>query len=447
MWKWLLGVTVVVLLSCVGGGAVLDSMGVVADLRTRFDPSAKPLEVRFGVVERGDVVRVVSAPGQVEPKTKVEISAQVSARIVALPFREGAQVKSGDVVCRLDARDLAATVASAEAQLRSEESRLESAKATLANATVEVRRARSLHESGDIARSELDAAELTYARAQAELGVALQAIEIARANIDRARQDLSNTVITAPFDGIITRLDAEIGELVVVGTLNTPGSVFLEIADLSTMLVKARVDEANIARVANGQRARAEIGAYDGVVFTGVVQHVGLMRKRDTDGTAYFEADILLDPKEDIALRSGLTASVDIEVEVLRDVLKVPSQAVVERRVDELPGDAATAAVVDKTRGFTRVVFIERNGTSHPVPVRTGAVDLTHTVILDGIDAGTRIVVGPFKALMDLQPGRLLADQATVGAAGAGGSADTAGAESSSEPPPGPDGTTPGEDL
>lgn len=438
MWKWILGVVLVLAVTCVGGIMLAESTGKLKELRETFDPQAKPLEVRFGTVDRGELVRVVSAPGQIEPWTNVKISAQVSARIVALPFREGTVVKAGDVVCRLDARDLAATVASAEAQLRSEEARLESAKAALANSTVELRRARDLYETRDIPKSELDAAELNESRAQAELGVALQAIEIARANIERARQDLSYTTIVAPFDGVITRLDAEVGELVVVGTLNTPGSVFMEIADLSTMLVKARVDEANIAKVEKGQKCTVDVAAYEGVVFTGVVDHVGLTRKIDTDQTAYFEVDVLLDRRDDIQLRTGLTASVDIQIQVLRDVLTVLSQAVVERRVDELPAEIASSPLVDPKKRFARVVYTERNGEAWPVAVKTGAVDLTHTVIEQGLDEGQRVIVGPFKALMDLRASRAVTDEGS--APGTATSADQrsegseAGSEGGSEP-------------
>lgn len=420
MWKWILGLVLVLAVTCVGGVMLAESTGKLKELRAKFDPQAKPLSVRFGAVDRGDLVKVVSAPGQIEPKTNVKISAQVSARIVALPFREGAVVKTGDVVCRLDSRDLAAIVASSEAQLRSEEARLESAKAALSNATVELRRARDLYETKDIPKSELDAALLAESRSQAELGVALQAIEIARANIERARQDLSYTTIVAPFDGVITRLDAEVGELVVVGTLNTPGSVFMEIADLSAMLVKARVDEANIAKVEKGQKCTVDIGAYEGVTFTGVVDHVGLTRKLDTDQTAYFEVDVLLDRRDDIQLRTGLTASVDIQIQVLRDVLRVVSQAVVDRRIDELPAEIAGSPLVDPKKRFARVVFVDRNGEAWPIAVKTGAVDLTHTVIEQGLDEGQRVIIGPFKALMEMKSNRAVVDEATTEAPKAG---------------------------
>lgn len=262
MWKWLVGIALFLLLSLAGGGYYLYSSGIAEELRQKFQPGAKPTTVRTMIVRRGDLVRTVSTPGQVEPKTKVEISAQVSARIIALPFREGQDVASGDVVVRLDGRDLAALLDSAKAMLRSEEARLEGARAAYTNAQTELGRRRELFSSKDISRADLDQAEVEFRRAESSLRVAEHAIDIARANILRAEKDLENTIIRAPFDGVITKLNAEVGETVVVGTLNNPGSVIMEIADLSVMLLKARVDEANIAPVRLGQRARVYVNAY-----------------------------------------------------------------------------------------------------------------------------------------------------------------------------------------
>ena len=108
MWKWLLILVLILVGSCVGTGFWLKESGKLEEWREKYQPGAQASQVRLTAARRGDLVRTVSAPGQVEPKTKVEISAQVSARIIALPFREGQTVKKDDVVVRLDGRDLAA---------------------------------------------------------------------------------------------------------------------------------------------------------------------------------------------------------------------------------------------------------------------------------------------------------------------------------------------------
>lgn len=412
MWKWIVIVGVVLVGGCAGSGFFLHKSGKLNEWMKMVRPDLKATEVRLDPVVKGDLVRTVSAPGQIEPKTKVEISAQVSARIIALPFRENDFVKKGDVVVRLDARDLAALLDSAKAQLKSEEARLEGTRASYVNASAEWNRRKELHASNDIPKSELDAAEAEYRRAESALRVAEHSIDIARANIVRAEKDLDNTTITSPFDGVITILNAEVGETVVVGTLNNPGSVIMEVADLATMLVKARIDESNIAPVKEGQRARVFINAYPDRKFTGTVDHVSLKREDGKDGTSYFETDILLDPVEGLTLRSGLTANVDIEVETFRDVIRVPSQAVLDRSTEELPKRVTDGnRHIDPAKKFARVVYVMVDGKAQPVPVSVGASDLTHTVVLGGLEDQATIIVGPFKALLGLRHDQLIVEQ------------------------------------
>jgi HlyD family secretion protein len=404
VWKWILIILVILAGSCAGSGWYLQSSGKLTELMQMMRPESKPKVVRVGTAARDDLVRTISAPGQVEPKTKVEISAQVSARIIALPFRENDQVKKGDVLVRLDARDLAALLDSAKAQLKSEEARLEGARAGMENALTERNRRQKLAQSGDISKAELDQFETDFRRSESALRVGEHAIEIARANITRAEKDLDSTTITAPFDGVITKLNAEQGELVVVGTLNSPGSVIMEVADLDVMLLKARIDEANIASVKEGQKAKVFVNAFSDRPIVGTVDIVGLKREVDKDGTAYFLTEILLDRPDGMLLRSGMTANADIEVETFRGIVKVPSQAVQDRVREELPAAVVDSSpFIDKTKKFTRVVYVVADGKTRVVPVTVGASDLTDTVITGGLEEGAKIVVGPFKSLIALR--------------------------------------------
>jgi HlyD family secretion protein len=415
VWKWLSAIVVVLFVIFAGLGYVVQSSGVRAKIEQQFNPKLKPLEVKFGSLETGDVVRAVNAPGEIEPRENVEISAQVSARIVDLPFDEGDRVKKGDVVVRLDNRDLAALLDGAKAQLRSEEARLDGSRAQLANAEVELARRQKLVANGDIPQVELEAAQLEYDRALSTLRQVEQGIESARANIRRAEKDLDNTIITSPIDGIMTKRNAEVGETVVVGTLNNAGSVILEIADLDRMMVKARVDEANIGKVKEGQKAVVYINAYADLRLSGTVDRVGLKRLVDSNGTRYFETEVLIDRPKDLLLRSGLTSNVDIQVENFDDVLKVPSQAVLDRAIDDLPESITKDNPnIDAAKKFTRVVFVEKEGKAVPVPVRTGASDETHTVVLGGLEKDARVIVGPFKALAKIEKDQLIVAEGTL---------------------------------
>lgn len=411
MWKWVLALFVVSAFVCAGGLVLVATNQGVRDRLKGMLPQPKPTEVRLDAVATGNVVRRVNAPGSIEPRTKVQISAQIIARITALPFREGDVVKAGDVVVRLDSREYAARLEQSQANLKAQEANLLGAQAALKQAKADFERAQMLHESKDIARSDLDVAESAFLRAQAQASATAQGIEVARAQVTQAQKDLDNCTITAPIDGRIVKLDAEVGELVVIGTLNNPSSVIMEIADLGTMLMKARVDEANVAGVQAGQACTIFINAYANREFTGTVERVGLKRQIDRDGTGYFEVEALVDRPDDVTLASGLTASVDIAVETIRAVLKIPSQAIVDRRLDELPKAHAQHALVDKDKAFARVVYVIDTGKAVSVPVRTGSSDLTHTVLIAGLSEGRKVITGPFKVLTTLKDGDAVIDE------------------------------------
>ncbi len=421
MWKWFVGIFVVIALLCGGSGVFLFATPTGKDLLAGMRPGSKPLEVRIEPVKRGNLTRLVSAPGNIEPKTKVSISAQVSAKITALPFREGDEVKAGDVVVRLDADDYVAALQSAQASLKGDEARLDGLKAELANTKLEFDRVARLFETKDVSKADYDAAQARFLNQQASVRAAEHNVEVGAANVTRAQKNLEYTTIRSPINGIITRLNLEVGEQV-LGTFNNAGTVIMEIADFSVMLMKARVDEANVAPVKAGQSAKIFLNAYTDRAFDGVVDLVGLKRLQDRDGTSYFETQILVKldnaaqlPKGD-RLRSGYTANADIQVETFPDVLKVPSQAVVDRRVDELPKSATEGNPnVDSNKVFARIVYvIGTDGRTKAVPVSIGTSDVTHTVIVAGLSEGDRIVSGPFKVLTTLRHEQLVAEEGTL---------------------------------
>lgn len=435
--------------------------------------SSAGVEVRVQPVERGELVEVVSAPGQVEPRTRVQISARISARIAELPFGEGARVRgpkagelgggedeAGSVLVRLDATDLAASLRAAEARYAAQQASLdvasvrlsarradlEATRVLLADAERELNRQRKLLATSDVSQAAVDAAETRYDQLlkqvmslqrsleadEANLRVLRHELEAAAAQIEQARENLSYAVIRSPIDGTVTRVNARVGELVVTGTMNNPGTVILEVADLSRMLVVARVDESAIANVAVGQRATARSTAYPGRAFTGVVQSVALakttpaqaaQRGEPSDGVAYYRTEILLDEGQEVL--SGVSADVEISVRRHENVLRVPSQAVLGRKVDELPEAALASATVDRTRTIATVVFLMKDGKAEVRPVRVGPSDLTHTRIDAGLEEGEQVIVGPYKALESLKHG----DAVRVAETGSGtGGAGTASA-------------------
>ena len=405
------------------GGVIFvraDPGGVVSALV----PKPPRTEVRTETAARRPLIQTVSAPGEIEPLTKVEISAEVSARIEQLPVRERDAVRRGDVMVKLDDRNLRAALKSVTAmrdgenfRLQSEEARLEGLRAGLELARKTLDRQKSLYETGDVSRSALDQAleEVDELEAAAEasthtISLIESGLAAAEAEIERAEDTLTKTLIRSPMDGIVTQLNAEVGEVVLVGTMNNPGTVIMTIADLSRMILNARVAETDIAKAAEGQRSRIHINAYHDEVFAGVVRKIALQRTTALDGTGYFETEIEIE-LHDRQIYSGLVANVDIEIAEHNGIV-VESQAVVERLVDELPEEIRRNSLVDRAKRTTTVVFRIVDDKAVCTPVRAGASDLTHRIVLEGIDEGDVVIVGPYNILEKIKHDELVAVEA-----------------------------------
>ncbi|MBX3351992.1 MAG: efflux RND transporter periplasmic adaptor subunit [Phycisphaeraceae bacterium] len=401
--KWTVG-SVLVLGALGAAGALLIAPKIKAQMELTRG-GGPGLSVRAEPVSSGVLIRTVSAPGYLEPVRKVSISARISAQITDLPFDLGDAVNAGDTVVRLDNADLMAQLASAEASLMAEQARLDGARATYLNTIAEWERRQTLFGSNDVAKSALEQAEAEKLRAESNLRASQASIEVARAQIQRIREDLRYTEIPSPITGVVTKLNAEVGEIVITGTMNNAGTVILEIADLSEMIVRVECDETDIADVRVGQTARVYLTAYPDETFTGVVRRIALQRSKARNQSDVFEVEVLL-KDQGRTLFSGLNASVDIEVETLQDVLLAPSQAVLDKRIDELPESVTLDnPTIDAQKTFARIIFEIRDGKAHAVPVRVGPSDLQTTAILAGATPGAQIITGPYKALAGLKHG------------------------------------------
>lgn len=395
------------------------------------------LAVRMAPVEVRELVETISAPGELEPEVKVEVSAEVSARILELPFREGATVRAGEVVVKLDDRDLEASLAAQMARrdgerfrLRSEQERLSAPISQLANAKANLERQEALFKTGDVSRASLDDAVARVRELEAQIAAAREGLSViesslaaAEADIERARELLNKTTITAPIDGQITELNAEAGELVVVGTMNNAGTRILRIADLGTVRLKAKVAESDVARVAAGQAATVRVNAYRNREFAGTVERVALSRGTDTGmsaggtgGGGWFKCEVKLDLADGETLLSGLAANVDIVVGRSSGLL-VPSQALMERKLDELPEALRESPLVDAARKKATIVFKVVDGKAVPTPVRTGASNLSDTMILEGLATGDTVVTGPYRVLERLKEGDRVREETAKDAA------------------------------
>lgn len=397
--------------------------------------------VRLEAVGRGEFVEVVSAPGQIEPKTEVEISAKISGRIMELPNEEGTRVTKGDptanppippsLLVQLDAADMDSQLRSAQAsrdaqqaQIAVEKAHIAAQKATLEGLGATVNRTRleydrqkKLRESLDVSQASFEQTEFSYQElksqyesaahnitaAELNLIVMEHNLEASQARVDQARETLSYTTITSPIDGVVTQLNAEVGEVVMTGTMNNPGTVIMKVADLGVMMLVAEVDETNVGMLQVGQKAKVRVQAFWDETFDGTVESIALTHRFSTSGVKYYRTRILL--SGDVQkLYTGLTGAVEIETRCYTDVLKVPSQAVMGYGVDELPAAIRdNNPLVDIKKKEAPVVFRFIDGKAVVTPVAIGPSDLTHTLIREGLTDGDRVIIGPYKVLETLK--------------------------------------------
>jgi HlyD family secretion protein len=441
------------------GVVVLAALGVVSAAgiwigKGAFGKNDGGTVVRVDPVSRGELVEFVSASGEVEPRTKVSISARVVARINELPLREGDRVSRGDpdadppvlgsLLVRFDDKELQAALKSvkaryaaqeaeravAQTRIRAQESQVQVQRVNLADAQRDLRRQLQLFETKDVSQSVVDtaqarvdqfqaqlmAAEHSLAAQKAELTVLKHNLEAADAEIKRAEDNLSYARIYSPIDGVVTKVEAEVGELAMVGTMNNAGTVLLEVADLSKMLLVARVDESSIAQVKVGQKAKVRMQAYGERVFEGVVDKVALRYTEERlTNTKHFECEILL-KTDGLQIPSGLDGDGEIETNRLENVLKVPSQSVVGRPVESLPADVRGRPEVDKTKTIASVVYRFVDGKAVVTPVTVGPSDVTHTVIKSGLTESDQVIAGPYKVLEQIQHDWRLKDETTASA-------------------------------
>ncbi len=358
-------------------------------------------EVEVAEASRRTVTARVKASGRIAPERKVQISAKVTGEIVELPVKEGDTVREGQLLVRIEDDLYRAARDQAAAALRQAEVAVRRARLQLEDAERTLRRTRELHADGLASQQQLDQARLAHETAAVELEAQRRAVEQRRSALERAERDLARTVIRSPMDGMVIQLDAEKGETVVPGTTNLPGSVIMTIADMSTLLAEVEVGEVDVVEVALGQPAEVRVDALGDAVQHGKVVEIATSGREDPQQRVIrFAVKVALaDP--DPRLRPAMTAKVDIVTSRHEDVLAVPIQAVVRRRLDE-----AGREVRGKKGGRERdVVYVVEDGTARVVPVELGISDDLFVEIVKGLRPGARVVVGPYRTLKRLHDG------------------------------------------
>ncbi len=406
--------------------AVVVVVGVVAAANLGRDPRAMtidwqlvkppPREVAVESAVRGPIVQTVIAPGVVEPVDEAEIASQIVGRVVQVRVKDGDTVKKGDLLVKLEETEARARLDSMLARIERLRSAIAQAESDRDKASRDVDRSAKLSLRGVATPTELADARSAMTRSEAAVNVCRNELRESEAMRRTSQQDLDRTEIRAPIDGVVSGCEVEVGEVVIAGTTNLPGTVLMTVADLSRMQVRAEVDETDVPLVRRGQVSRVYLQADPARPIPGTVDRVAPKGKK-TDEVVYFETLVTVGSSHGDAVRPEMTATVEIEVKRADDVLGIPVQAVVHRRRKDLPDSPAVrewaaknlAGFREKARDaearYVTIVFVVENGAARARPVETGISDENRVEILSGLAPTDRVIVGPFRALDELKDG------------------------------------------
>jgi HlyD family secretion protein len=405
------------------GAGVVGLVGILA-ARAVLAGGEDAVAVRAEKVERRDLVAKVRASGHIEPKRSVDISADISGRVVELPVEEGQSVREGDLLLIIDPTQYEAAVQRAEAALAEARAREVQARTDYEQAQRDADRLSQLKERMEdlVTDQEVEQA-VTLAEVKRSLWAAAEhGVAMARAAVDEARDRLDKTVIRAPMSGRITRLAVEKGETAIVGTMNNPGSLLLTVADLSEMEAVIEVDETDVPEVSIGDSAAVEIDAFPNERFTGRVTKIGnsSIRPIGSVGTTTgeqaidFEVRIALDaPPEGI--RPDLSATADVVTAIRETVLSIPIIALTLIDEDDfellenelMASDSAAIAGRDASQ-IEGVYVVGEDNVVRFRPVEIGITGDNYFEVLSGLEEGETVVSGTYQAIRELRDGSLI---------------------------------------
>jgi HlyD family secretion protein len=438
--KIAIAVGVLVLVGAIVGFTVLQSgKGVVV--------------VQTGKVTRGELTSIVSASGEIKPKTYVNIGANGYGKITKLFVHEGETVKKGQLLAKLDYVQSAADVAAMQAQLAAaktdyaaSESALKSAQSDLDKARADFDRAKLDYQRGEalfgqdlIPKQDFDTRKATFegadaavasarsriAQLKAQTASAQERIRQMQAQLTHASDVLSKTEYESPYDGIVSNLPVREGETVIMGIQSSPGSLLMTVSDMSVVTAEIMVDETDIVNVKLGQSADVTIDAIPKKIFHGevteignnaVVRSTGLATTQSTTGSQEakdFKVVVTIkDPPAN--LRPGLSTTAKITTATRNNAVTIPIQALTVRQKGDLEpkpkkGTVQAASPMpgakDKDKEELQGVFVVRNKKAEFVKVDTGITGTTDIEVTTGLQAGDEIVTGSYKILRSLRNG------------------------------------------
>ena len=394
---------------------------IVALVKKKISPDS--IEVQAESIINRTITETVSANGKIQPEKEVKISSEVPGEIVMLQIKEGAAVSKGDLLVKINPDLLTAGTQRMEASLNTSKAnyanakaRLAQAKAKYAQSEIEYNRTKRLFDDKAVSQAELDVATSSYVVAKAEVEAADESVNAAQfsvksaeASLKEARDNLNRTEIYSPMDGIVSKLNVELGERV-VGTAQMAGTEMLRVADMERMEVNVEVNESDIVRISLGDSVDIEVAAYLDRTFKGIISEIANSandKMTSTEQVTTFDVkiSILKSSYQDLVVgqsenrspfRPGMSATVEIKTNRAINVNSVPIQAVTLRPDSSIEGPILS---IDNIEDLNECIFLVEDGLAKKVKVKTGIQDENYIEIIEPKELKGEVIKGPYSAV------------------------------------------------
>ena len=423
------------------GGIVLFIILIIVVIAVKNQRN-EGIKVTSEKVTKRTIIQTVSANGKIQPEKDIKISPYISGEVVELMVKEGAQVKSGDLLAKIDPEIYVSAYDQSTAALNSQKAseanakaRLSQMKAQFENTKLTFDRQQKLFKQNVVSQADFDQAKVAYDVAKAQVEAAEQDIKAAEfqvksseAGLKRAKEDLTRTAIFSPNDGTVSKLTVEKGERVTGASQFSSGTEIMTIANLNEMEAQVQVNENDIVRVKLGDTSLIEVDAYLNRKFKGIVTEIATSANStgtSVDQVTNFNVKIHLlkdsykdlmkaDRPEYSPFRPGMTTTVEIQTETAEKTISIPIQAVTTRVAKDSLDKYNAKGVKEKTDGEDRTeivsskkktgeiqecVFVFENGIAKKVNVKSGIQDNNYIQILSGLKENQEVISGPYSAI------------------------------------------------
>ena len=385
-WIWIVAAAVV------AAGALAATRG-----KDKSDPKAEASPFRLGKVQAEDLQVSVREVGVVDPVTKVDVKSAVSGRVTSLRVREGAIVKSGDMLAEIEPdvnqaqslSDVQASVKDMELKLQDAERDFAMQKALFDQGLVGHDAFRSSQIKRDQAAESLRAAQMRYQIVE-NRGIPISG----NAASQMAR-------VTAPMDGVVIKRGVELGDMVTSGVSSfNAGTVLFTVADLKSLIIRVNLNEVDIAKVQIGQPVRITLDAYPQKVFTGKVSFVAPAADL-VEKIKVFKIEVKLDELSD-TFRTGMSANVEILGDKRAKAISIPLEALQKRdgktiayRLKPALKPQQVAAAKEGLTGRNKFIWLSDHWKDYfdVVPVSAGIATLERVEILSGLKSGDQVAL------------------------------------------------------